>query len=129
MLTKSRSDVSVARILAHLLRKGIPVSIPIGERPRFDLIIEESDGLKRVQCTTGRLIDGSITFHLASRNGSTRRAYVGEIELFLVYCPETDKVYRVPLDPRRRNQLRLRVDPLHPKSPVTKIHWAKKYEL
>ena len=97
---------------------GYAISVPFGENTRYDLVIDDSEGLLRVQCKTGRLRNGSIFFATCStyghhvRPGQSRRSYTGQIDLFGVYCPETRGVYLVPVeDVPTRSNAALRVDP------------------
>ena len=71
-------------------------------------MIEDADGnFYRIQCKTGWVEnDGAyIAFKTASsyyhtRAGKTnhgRRDYRGQIDYFAVYCPDTGKVYLVPI--------------------------------
>jgi len=68
---------------------------------RYDLAIDNGDGtVARIQCKTGILRDGVISFNVASMDG--RRPYgvpyLGQIEAFGVFCPQNGKVYLVPID-------------------------------
>ena len=82
---------------------GIRFLIPFGENTRYDLVIDESGRLGRVQCKTGRLRDGAIRFATCSAYGhhreppQARRDYRGEVDYFAVYCAETGGVYLVPI--------------------------------
>ena len=85
-------------VLAALLRAGKTVLQPFGDNQRYDIVIDEGGKFFRIQCKTGRVRDGAIRFSTCSvRYDQSARSYVGEIELFGVYCPETDKVYLVPI--------------------------------
>ena len=130
MNTKTRGECSEGIILAALLKKGLTVSIPFGNSQRYDFIIDENNVLLKAQCKTGRLVNGCVVFNTASCNGFTfsRTAYQGQVDLFLVYCPQTDSVYRVPIDKCGVNELRLRID--QPKGGATsRINWAKDFLL
>jgi hypothetical protein len=96
-------DRSTLAIMTALQAAGYGLYLPFGENTRCDLILQRDDGLLRVQCKTGRLREGAIRFAVCSsyghhRNPSTvRRDYRGEIDLFAVFCPETQGVYLVPI--------------------------------
>lgn len=87
-----------------LIDGGHEVSVPFGENTRYDLIVDRHGVLSRVQCKTGRLRDGTIRFATASTYGhlpsprEVRRAYLGEIDHFGVFCPETGGVYLIPIE-------------------------------
>jgi hypothetical protein len=60
--------------------------------------------------------------------GFYSRGYVGEADLFLVFCPETDRIYAVPVQDAGKTGGSLRVDPTANKQ-MKKIVWAVDYEL
>ena len=96
-----RTQLAVMLALTHV---GYDVSVPFGENTRYDLVIDREAKLSRVQCKTGRLRDGTIRFATCSTYGhlpspkETRRAYIGEIDHFGVFCPETGGVYLIPIE-------------------------------
>lgn len=117
MHPKLVADQSVMAVLSVLVQAGYPVLLPFGENTRFDLALEEVDGVARVQVKTGRLRDGAIRFNACSSHahhpnpkGAVRRAYLGQVEYFGVFCPETAGVYLVPIEAaqlRRQGALRV----------------------
>ncbi len=137
MNTSKIGEISQAQVLAALVRAGKSVLLPFGDNKRYDLMIEEEDGrVYRVQCKTGRIINGTIQFptsslHAASRTGldkSIKKSYRGAIDFFGVYCPDNGRVYLVPIDHLGDNGAFLRVDP--PRNNQRRlIRWARDYEL
>jgi hypothetical protein len=121
-----------AIVLAALVRRGYRVLTPFGTNHRYDLAIDLGDRILRVQCKTGRLRRGAIVFHARSIRSNTRRTYCrtyhNEIDLFLVYCPETDRVYSVPVEEATSTELALRVAPTA-NGQAKRIRWAPHYEL
>jgi hypothetical protein len=101
---KHRGDLSTLAIMLALTEAGFSVSVPFGENCRYDLVVEEGGTLLRVQCKTGRLRDGSVRFATASTYGhlpsprDQRRDYVGQVDAFAVFCPDTGGVYVIPID-------------------------------
>lgn len=91
---------SEAAIWGRLVKHGYAVLLPCGVNQRYDLVIDDAKGFLRVQCKTGRLKNGGVEFRTCSTRSNTRSAmardYVGEIDLFGVYCPENNGVYLVP---------------------------------
>ena len=123
-----RSEAAITR---ELLRRGYSVSVPLGSNQRYDLIVDAGH-LLRVQCKTGRLRHGAITFSTRSIRSNTRgarwRGYGGEIEYFAIYCPDTNGVYMVPIEEATTGDGTLRVDaPLN--NQTKRIRWASEYEL
>lgn len=110
---KVAGEIAEALILARLIQLGYAVSMPFGNNQRYDLIVDDGNSLRRAQCKTGRMRNGAVTFAVCSKNGFTgvRKAYHGEIEEFLVYCPDNDGYYRVPAAGVGSNQVSLRVSP------------------
>lgn len=93
-----------AAVLLRLARLGHLASKPLNPS-RYDYVIDSGQGLERAQVKNGLLRDGCIVFNTASsywhsrKEGQLRRrSYRGQIDCFMVYCAELDKVYRVPVD-------------------------------
>lgn len=121
-----------AIILAELVRRGHRVLVPFGTNHRYDLVVDTGTRFVRVQCKTGRLRGGRICFKTASTRANTLRAftrpYEGEIDLFLVYCPDTDRVYALDVDEAASSEGVLRVDPTA-NGQVKGVRWAADHEL
>jgi hypothetical protein len=128
--SKAKGEISEGHVIAHLLKLGYSVSMPFGDNQRYDLIWDDRTRLWRVQVKTARVVGGCVVFNVASTNGFTgvKTSYHGQIDLFMAYSPDLDRVYRVPIEEVGRNEVRLRVDP--PRGVViSTIRWAKDYEL
>lgn len=112
--SKSIGETHEALILARLLQLGWVVSLPFGDNQRYDMVVDRDGVLFRAQCKTGRLSRGAIMFPTASKNGFTgvRSSYEGQIDVFVVYCVETERVYWVPIsDAGTSTYCSLRSDP------------------
>jgi PD-(D/E)XK nuclease superfamily protein len=114
---KDIGDETTLAVMAALRHADLAVLLPFGENTRYDLVIDDGLSFSRVQCKTGRLRDGAVRFNVCScyghhqRPGDSRRGYLGQIEFFGVYCPETTGVYLVPItDVPLKSQAALRVD-------------------
>jgi PD-(D/E)XK endonuclease len=123
---------SEAAIRLALLTRGYCYSIPEGVNQRYDLILDIDGRLLKAQCKTGRLRDGVIRFPArstrSSRSGIFFRDYAGDADLFLVYCPETEGIYAVPVDDAPRCGMHLRVDETR-NGQAQRVNWASEYEL
>jgi PD-(D/E)XK endonuclease len=121
-----------AAILSELVRRGYQVLVPIGTNQRYDLVLDIDGQFTRAQCKTGRLRDGVVRFSTGSTRSNTRRTftrdYTGEVEHFLVYCPETNGIYAVPTDEAPSGYGRLRIEPTR-NAQADGIRWARDYEL
>jgi hypothetical protein len=132
--TSSIGEVSRWQIIAALTRRGKQLLLPIGDHLRYDLAIDDEGRLLRVQCKTGRLRNGVVSFLPCSidsrskRGGCVCRSYRGEIELFGVYCPQNRKCYLVPVEDVPQFGCHLRIAPPR-NGQKTRIHWAEDYEI
>jgi hypothetical protein len=138
---KAIGDRSEAHALAALVDCYPTVLMPWGENCRYDFVIETLDGeLLRVQCKTGHLRRGvvtfpttSMTYHHPKHGGNGRaehcaRAYQGDADLFAVYCVENRRVYLVPVEDVPSRQGSLRLEPAR-NGQQTGIRWGTQYEL
>ncbi len=123
---------SEAGIAAELVRRGHHVLLPFGFNHRYDLVLDVDGEFLRAQCKTARRRGGSIVFNTESVRSNTRKAtrrsYDGEIELFLVYFPETGAVYAVPIEDATSSCGTLRIEPTA-NGQVRGIRWARDFEL
>ncbi len=118
-----------------LHEEGYVVLQPFGENTRYDLVIDNGNCLRRVQCKTGRLRRGAVLFATCScyaHHGSSvdpRRDYRGQVDDFAVFCPELGTVYLIPIDDLDVRTLgTLRVDP-PANNQFKKVRLAKAYEI
>lgn len=109
---KAIGETTEAVILAHLIQRGDSVSLPFGNNQRYDMIIDRRGKLIKAQCKTGRLRKGVVTFKVSSCNGFTgeHRDYKGQVDVFLVWCPELKTVYEVPVADCGRQRMSLRIE-------------------
>lgn len=126
--TKSIGERSEAVILALFLMNSEVVLQPFGDNQRYDLVVDRDGVFLRIQCKTGRLMNGVITFCTSSSaGGKGKRSYIGEVDYFAVFCPENNNVYLVPIKDCPKSSMRLRVDPPVNNSSVSTVNWAKDY--
>ncbi|HDN27657.1 MAG TPA: hypothetical protein ENG03_11295 [Thioploca sp.] len=127
---KKIGEKTEAKILSCLVDNDKVVLLPFGDNQRYDIVVEEKDGFKRIQCKTGRLKNGVVSFQTCSssyhRNGK-RHSYRGQIEYFGVFCHENGKCYFVPVNDVGIRSAKLRVE--RPANGQERnINWAKDYE-
>jgi hypothetical protein len=120
-------------VLAELVKRGYRVLLPYGSNHRYDLVVDVAGRFLRVQCKTGRLRDGVVRFNTASTRVNTRRSFTtpydaGQIDLFLIYCPDTERVYALDVGDAAASNGRLRVDPAV-NGQAKRIRWAADHEL
>jgi hypothetical protein len=121
-----------AYILAELARRGYRVLLPFGFNQRYDLVLEVDGAFLRAQCKTGRLRDGCVLFGAHSTCSNKKRNvirdYKEDVELFIVHCAETERVYVIPIADVTRTQGTLRIDPTG-NGQDKRVRWARDYEL
>ena len=133
--TSKVGSVTFTHVAAALADMGHTVLSPFCDTRRYDLVFEDEEGrFFRVQCKTGRLYRGTLSFATCSvdsrsvKGRTIRRGYRGQIDYFGVYCPANRKVYLVPVNDVPANNAFLRIDP--PKNgQKTGIRWARDYEI
>jgi hypothetical protein len=132
---KDIGDRSTLAVMLALRAADYAVYVPFGENTRCDLVIDDGVALARVQCKTGRLRNGAVVFKTCSsymhhpHPKMPARDYVGQVDFFGVYCPDTARVYLVPIgDLTSRWKALLRVEPAR-NSQQKRIHHARPYEL
>jgi hypothetical protein len=117
MSTLLKGRVTEAAVLKAFISSGRPVLVPFGEGQSYDLAVDLSPGVLRVQCKTARPCPGGLMFNCRSTDhGRGPMPYVGLADVFGVYFARADSVYLVPvglplpekaimrLEPTRNNQ-------------------------
>ena len=106
--TKVKGDLGVLKAQADLFSKGYGILIPITEHEEFDLVAYKNSKFIRVQVKY-RTINkhGTLEVQFASSwsdKHGTHKVPVNKdnIDLYCVYCPETDECYY--LDPKLSNR-------------------------
>ena len=135
MNTKIKGDISVAKVIASLIKKGYAVSLPFGDCQRYDLILDDGKNLSKIQVKTSRIADGAVEFNshsIVSRAGGKieYKTYENDVDGFAVYSPELDKTYLIPMNVVKHIKKRVKLRVEHPKNNQTKkIIWAKPFEI
>jgi hypothetical protein len=132
---KAIGDRTTLMVMLALMEDGFEVYLPFGENTRCDLISYDGHRLSRVQCKTGRLRNGGVLFAPCSTYGHhpnpkiRTRTYLGEIDEFGVFCPETRAVYMIPIaDVAAATRATLRVSPCR-NAQRKRVRYAAEYEL
>ncbi len=119
-------------MLARLVESGCRVLLPFGVNQRYDLVLDNDGDLLKAQVKTGRLRGGVIEFSAISvqsnTNGTRRKYYKGEVDMFIVYCPHNKGLYVIPAEEVPPSGMHLRLVP--PRNNQSKrVRWASEYEL
>lgn len=132
--TSQVGQVTVAQVIRTLTQQGKYVLLPFGDHRRYDLVFEDEEGrFFRVQCKTAWVSRGTLRFATCSVDSRSavgrtlRKGYQGEVDLFGVYCPATDRVYLVPVNDVPVGEGILRLEPPR-NNQQTGIRWARDYE-
>jgi hypothetical protein len=130
MQTREKGNLTESKILAAFIEAGYLVSLPFGDGHKYDLIIDDGQHIKRVQCKTGRVRQGRLIFNACSFSGNagTRRDYKDVADLFAVLNPETSKVYIIPVKEVGHTAACLRLKPTL-NGQRKGIRWAKSHLL
>ena len=112
--TKDKGDLGVLKAQLDLFEQGFAILVPLTEHCPFDLVAYKDGDFRRVQVKYRALTkNGALEIRFrtcwADRNGThTVPTNKEEVDLFCVYCPDTDRCYY--LDPKEyRSNVSLRV--------------------
>lgn len=114
MNTKRIGNIGEAKTLCKFVEKGIPVYVPFGDNEKSDLIAEFNGKLNRIQIKTSvKAEDEKIIFNLVSstsrRKNGVKHIYTNEeIDYFVCYNIERDKLFIISVDEASNSQLTIR---------------------
>lgn len=129
--TKSKGDLGVLKAQVDLFEQGFTICVPQTEHAPFDLVAYRNGEFRRVQVKYRALSENGallvkFTTCWADRHGThTVPIDKNEIDLFCVYCPDTDECYY--LEPKHfRSNVSLRVK-ASKNCQAKRIHFAADY--
>jgi hypothetical protein len=131
MKTKEKSNIGEAKIMTHLLERGFAVLVPWGDNERYDLVSEKDGVFTKIQVKTVSLKEGIIKIDLRSSHRKEGKVIhhnydSKQIDEFMVYCLETDGVYKLPItEVEGMSTIHLRVS--SPEKMSSNIRLASKY--
>ncbi|MBK5223721.1 MAG: hypothetical protein JJE52_12800 [Acidimicrobiia bacterium] len=131
-MSETPSDVGATaerEVACALVKAGWSVYVPMfAPHSRVDLVADVAGRLLRVQVKSARLVRQAVTFTCCSYTANIPKEYVGEVDVFGVYCPSLGMSYLVPIGdvPTRLCTLRL-VPPRN--NQVQGVRWAADYEI
>lgn len=133
MNTRELGDIGLLKVATKLTELRIPVSIPITDNLRYDLIADYKKTLKRVQVKNVKSHYGYIDIRVVSTNyekGKWVNKEYDNIEWLIAYCRSNNKFYLFYLEDIKQYKgvIRLRIAPTL-NNQVKKINYAKNYEL
>lgn len=134
MNTKVIGNVGEAKALCKFVELGIPVYIPFGDNEKSDLIAEFNGKLNRIQVKTSvKAEDGKMIFDLTSstihrKNGVKHLYTQDEVDFFVCYNIQRDKIFLVPVTEKTRGSITIRYEA--PKNGQTNgINWENDFLL
>jgi hypothetical protein len=134
-VTKTKGNISEAKVLARLVELEYPVLIPWGDNERYDFVIEQDDGtFARVQVKTARWVEKRSVLAIqtcSSYNHCNRgkKSYRGEVDFIMAYSSLTNKVYKFKVDDVGKSEVSLRLDPPKKTGGTSASRFAEDYEL
>jgi hypothetical protein len=117
-----------AAVLAALVLAGKHVLLPFGEQRRYDVAYEEKGRLVKVQCKTGSVRNGAISFRTHSVGRRSILDYRDDVDFFGVYCHDHRHVYLVPVGDTPLRTASLRLTPTR-NGQESGVRWASRYLL
>jgi hypothetical protein len=127
MQTLAKGDLAEAMVLARFVELGWTVLKPWGTK-RYDLVVDRGKGFERVQVKSGRVRNGTIIFNAYSIHRNNKRmTYIGDADLFAVYCHDTKKTYLLEVS-QNTNTITLRLEATK-NNQGRHVTWAKDFEL
>jgi hypothetical protein len=108
-----KGNATEGAVLTAFVALGFGVLVPFGDGHPFDLVVSLGDrDFLRVQCKTGRLVDGCVGFNSRSTDhGRGPGRYAGLADAFGVYFPPSNAVYLVPVAEVSGFSVQLRLKP------------------
>lgn len=130
--TNIKGRLTESLVLSYILKLGYSVSIPFGDKDKYDQIWDINGKLLRIQVKTSRLNEKeknpsnvSIRFNCKSTvNGTCKKYTSADIDYFATWWD--NKVYLVPVEECSVEKC-LRFTSSQPNQP--NISWAKDYEV
>lgn len=129
--TKTKGDLSEAKVLSDLIEKGYKILIPFGEDWKFDVVAYRKQKFIKIQCKyDGGRNDGVVSVKCMSTNNWSIHKYTPmEIDYIAVYHKPSNKCYYVPsslLGKIGRSEVWLRINATKNKQEKG-VLWAKDF--
>jgi hypothetical protein len=135
---KKVGDKAFMQFIAKCVMRDWVVLTPVGDCDRFDCVIDRGNGFEKVQVKAARMRNGCVHFATCSSHyhtkqgqvtGNYKKSYKGEVDLFGIYCFDTNKCYIIKVDDVGNVEANLRVDLPKKGKDNASIKWAKDYEI
>lgn len=114
MNTNDKGNIGYAVVIADVTKKGFFVFTPIADTTCVDMVIGNKNMiLKRIQVKYRKINkQGSIKIQTSTMiNGKRIATKLNNIDIWAIYCPETNKVYYISSEfIKGRKSIALRID-------------------
>ena len=111
MNTNQKGDLTELKIATQLMALGHTVLFPYGDNSRYDLVFDDGESLKKVQCKSGTIKNGAVVFYTQSSTKRTTRGNIyTNIDYFGIYCSGNNTCYLVPIRDASVNEMHLRIE-------------------
>lgn len=131
MDTKLKGDITELEVLTYATKLGIKVSVPFGDRARYDQIWDINGKLLRIQIKSPRLSNGVLEISCKSTNRGNGR-YIqhsyNENEIDAIVTFFEGDCYFIPVKDINKNSVQLRLDESK-NGQKSKIKFAKDYKI
>lgn len=130
--TKLIGNITELEVMVYITKLGYQVSIPFGDRARYDQIWDINGKLIKIQVKTAHLIGDGEGIEISCKSSTRKRGkninkkYTSEEIDFIVSYFE-GKCYMIPIHETSSRSKKLRFQ--HPKNnQLNNINWAVDYE-
>lgn len=116
------------------MRSGQTIALVKNASAPYDLVWDRGGERLRVQVKKGRVRDGMVVFTANPRGRNAKgikpKSYVGKIDAFVVFVPEVNRFYLIPIAdaPRGATHMRLRLADRRSDG-GKRSRWATHYEM
>lgn len=109
MKSKEKGDIALGKAIAYYTEKGIEVLLPIGDKKKYDFVID-NNGFKKVQCkyTSHKSPYGIYRVPLRVMGGNQSYQYAasykeGDFDLLFVVTADK-RVFEIPYEAIKNNK-------------------------
>lgn len=99
-----KGDLAELKVIEWCLQKGYTPLTPFGgaNNCRYDIAYDDGKSIKRVQVKCRSLYDDKLQIQITKqqngRPGLVLTYTENEFDKFILYCPDTDKLYDIPFN-------------------------------
>lgn len=84
------------KVGAEAIRRNYTVCYPHGDNAQYDIVLDTGTSMDRVQIKYASMREnGCLVVYPQSSTGKTYAD--NSVDYYLIYCPDTDKIYKVPV--------------------------------